>query len=321
MAEKERLIVTPAEAQAEDALTAALKRDAVANPLADFQPTNPYTLDLDLSPTRDLEKEAYFNQKNGLEKTFDVDLAELVPILTDILSGDKNALNTPAYACLNLANVKTALDWLLSNNSMGNQLKALLSNESWRLTFRAKPPMAEEFLGYKYIGPQSETLYKPVREHFIESLNPMKPYRTLVLCPCIGFGKSLMTVLMNLYISTCVSLMWHPYKFFGQSQPLDCDVWTVNGPKKMGDIEVGDKVLTPSGEETDVVEIHPQGHIPTYEIELDDGRKTRCSAQHLWKVSYRRGIDGEKVWETVNTQFMIDHPELEFEIPDFVDSR
>lgn len=320
MAESERLILTPAEAKAEEALSAALRKDAAANPLADFQPTNPYTLDLDLGPNRDLEKEAYLAKKTGLEKTFDVDLNELVPILTDILSGDKNALNTPAYSCLNLANVKTALDWLLSHNGMGDQLKALLTNEAWRLTFRAKPPTAEEFLGYKYIGPQSETLYKPVKKHFIESLNPMKPYRTLVLTPCIGFGKSLMTVLMNLYVSTCVSLMWHPYKFFGQSQPLDCDVWTPTGPKKMGDINVGDEVLTPDGV-TDVVEIHPQGLIPTYEIELDDGRVTRCSAQHLWKVSYRKDVAGEKIWEIVNTQFMIDHQELEFEIPDFVDSR
>lgn len=299
------------------AIDRLIKDDARKNPLASLQVTNPFTLEMTPNPADDLERSAYRINKERLEKPFDLDLNELIPVIKDILAGDANAKNIPQYSCLNLANIKAALDWLYANNQLNDGMKAMLAQDSWKLAFRAKPPTGEEFLGYKYIGPQSETLYDPVRDAFIEAFNPMRPYRTMVLTPCIGWGKSLFTVLANLYIAVCTSLMWHPYKFFGQSQPLDCEVWTTSGPKKMGDVKVGDKVLTPSGKETDVIEIHPQGKIPTYEIELDDGRKTRCSAQHLWKVSYRRGVDGEKVWETVNTQFMIDHPELEFEIPDY----
>lgn len=673
------------------AIDRLIKDDARKNPLASLQVTNPFTLEMTPNPADDLERSAYRINKERLEKPFDLDLNELIPVIKDILAGDANAKNIPQYSCLNLANIKAALDWLYANNQLNDGMKAMLAQDSWRLAFRAKPPTGEEFLGYKYIGPQSETLYDPVRDAFIEGFNPMRPYRTMVLTPCIGWGKealnsslvrtytgskpigdinvgdevctpaggitkvvgvfpqgfkkdlytvtfkdgrsvvvgaehlwrasstlnsrvwdkelkkevrcrpvriwktvttkqiiddysrnpkarwcvplpravcheekkhllnsytlgaflgdgcfatdqpilvgddkevfdhvqaslptdiqvtfsepmkvgrsvnyqlrilsnkkrvrkelyrlnlsgttsddkfipeeylydsianrwellrglmdtdgfadkkgrtsfgtnserlrddvctlvrglgglaswethkrsgenkakrktegrdsadkpewlvfiqmpdnseplfyikrkqervdanfsrdrkrrnteflfiksiekapdgeatciavedpeklflindyivthnSLFTVLANLYIAVCTSLMWHPYKFFGQSQPLDCEVWTTSGPKKMGDVKVGDKVLTPSGKETDVIEIHPQGKIPTYEIELDDGRKTRCSAQHLWKVSYRRGVDGEKIWETVNTQFMIDHPELEFEIPE-----
>ena len=130
--------------------------------------------------------------------------------------------------------------------------------------------------------------------------------------------NSLFTVLSNLYISTCTSLMWAPYKYFGQSQPLDCKVYTKDGYKLIGDIKVGDKVITPNNDEAEVIQLHPQGKIPTYEIELDDGRKTRCSAQHLWKVSYRLDSNNEKIWEIVNTQFMIDNPNIDFEIPDYV---
>ena len=665
------------------ALSKKLAEDDRKNPLSDVQVANPFTLDIDLAKAADPDKAAHDAKTAGLEKTFDIDLNELVPIMADIMAGDQNALNSPAFACLNLANIKAALDWLVNNGQLADQLKALLAKDSWRLVFRAKPPTAEEFLGYDYIGPQSETLYAPVKKHFIESFNPMKPYRTTVLCPCIGWGKccanatsiktptgnttigemkvgdkvctpeggvttvtgvfpqgfkkdlytftfkdgrsvvagaehlwkasnncnsskhengkrvyfkpqriwktvttqqiiddyarnprarwciplpkaviheerphvihpyvlgaylgdgcftserftlvgddreifnrvmetaqglpytfkekmkvkcsvnyqlwflagdysfksdllrlklfgtnsdtkfipdeylydsvenrwellrglmdtdgfadkngrtsfgtnserlrdgictlvrglgglaswdthkrdpepknskrsggkpewlvfiqmpdnsqplfrvkrkqervdanfnrertrrsteylfiksiekapdgeatcilvddpehlylagdyivthnSLFTVLSNLYISTCVSLMWHPYKYFGQSQPLDRDVWTPNGPKKMGDMRVGDEVLTPGGGTATVVELHPQGKIPTYEIELDDGRVTRCSAEHLWTVSWRRGVDGRKAWETVTTKFMIEHPELDFELPE-----
>ena len=78
-----------------------------------------------------------------------------------------------------------------------------------------------------------------------------------------------------------------------------------------------ERILTPDNKEAEVIQLHPQGKIPTYEIELEDGRKTRCSAQHLWKVSYRKDEDGDKIWEVVNTQFMIDNPNLDFEIPDY----
>jgi len=300
----------------DEKLSKLIQKENKINPLEDFQPSNPFTLNL-IDPLLDTEKSAYFMKKANLEKPFNLDLNELIPVFKDILSGDKNALMDPQFNCLNLANIKLAIDWLQANNSLNPNMKDLLGTESWRLVYRAKPPTAEEFLSYAYLGPQSETMYEPVREHFIEAFSPIKPYRTVVLTPHIGWGKSLFTVLANLYISTCTSLMWHPYKFFGQSQPLDCKVYTKEGYKLMGDIKVGDKVLTPENTEAEVIQIHPQGKIATYEIELDDGRKTRCSAQHLWKVSYRIDSNGEKIWETVNTQFMIDNPDLDFELPDF----
>ena len=128
--------------------------------------------------------------------------------------------------------------------------------------------------------------------------------------------NSYLAVLVNMYVGVHLSMMRSPWKFFGQSQPLDCQVLTPQGYVNMGSINVGDIVSTPEGGTAEVIEIHPQGVIPTYEIELEDGRKTRCSAEHLWKVSYRKKENGEKIWEIVTTQFMIDHPEFEFDIPE-----
>ena len=129
--------------------------------------------------------------------------------------------------------------------------------------------------------------------------------------------NSFLTVLINIYIGLHLSMMLAPWKFFNLSQPLDCKVLTPKGFINMGDIQIGDAVITPLGKEEKVVQIHPQGIIPTYEIELDNGKKTRCSETHLWKVFYRKDSNNNKIWETVNTKFMIDHPELEFEIPEF----
>lgn len=242
-------------------------------------------------------------------------LNNLEYILKDVLTGDPSAQMRPEYQGLNINQIKVALEYILSNSNLSDKEKNDLLTNSWRVNYRSRPPTPEEFLTEKYLGPVAPTIYPHIRKAFIEFLDPTKPYRTCVLYPHIGWGKSYLAVLVNIYIGLHLSLMKDPWKFFGLSQPLDCKVLTPTGFKSMGDLEVGNKVLTPTGEETEIIEIHPQGKIPTYEIELDDGRKTRCSSQHLWKVSYRKNDKNEKIWEVVSTQFMIDHPELDFEIP------
>lgn len=53
--------------------------------------------------------------------------------------------------------------------------------------------------------------------------------------------------------------------------------------KRMGDIEVGDVLLGPNGEETTVVATYDE-HIPDrmYELEMENGEIIRCSGTHLW---------------------------------------
>lgn len=99
----------------------------------------------------------------------------------------------------------------------------------------------------------------------------------------------------------------------GKALALDEMIITDKGNKCMGDIQVGDNILSPDGSFTPVISIPWQGKDDLYEIEMDDGRTVKCNANHKWKVFY---WDSENIYhnEIVTTQFMIDHPKIEFEI-------
>jgi hypothetical protein len=169
-------------------------------------PGNPLDLGIDISNPIKINEEADLN--------FNL-LNELRPILEDVMAGDPEALNRPEYTCLNLANIRLAIDYLLQHNGFSDFTLNALTKDPWRLVYRSRPPTPTEFLGFKYIGPQADALFEHIPSIFEEGLDPTKPHRTIVLYPSIGAGKSTLAILYSLYISTCVSLMWAPYKFFG----------------------------------------------------------------------------------------------------------
>jgi replicative DNA helicase len=70
----------------------------------------------------------------------------------------------------------------------------------------------------------------------------------------------------------------------GKAQPLDAKIQTPTGPKRMGDIIIGDRVCTPTGTST-VIAIHPQGVVPIYRVAFADGDFTECCENHLWEVT------------------------------------
>lgn len=101
------------------------------------------------------------------------------------------------------------------------------------------------------------------------------------------------------------------------AQPLDCKVYLADGStKNMGDVEIGDKLKSPTGGTSTVIAIPYEGEDVCYEIELEDGRKTKCNAEHLWKAAYKKDGQGEWIYEIMPLQFILDHPELEFDIYD-----
>lgn len=59
---------------------------------------------------------------------------------------------------------------------------------------------------------------------------------------------------------------------------------TPEGDLLMGDIRVGDYVYDRYGKPTKVLGVYPQGKLDVYELELKDGRKVRCSKDHIWSV-------------------------------------
>ena len=71
----------------------------------------------------------------------------------------------------------------------------------------------------------------------------------------------------------------------GKAQPLDSKVLTPAGFVRMGDMEVGQEVVSPDGSTTKVIGVFPQGDRPVYELTFVDGRTVRADEGHVWSVS------------------------------------
>lgn len=102
----------------------------------------------------------------------------------------------------------------------------------------------------------------------------------------------------------------------GGPQPLDSKIYLPDGSYKlMGDIKIGDEIASPTTEKCTVIDIpYKNENDICYEIELDDGRKCKCAANHKWKVAWEKDCNGNWLWKIVAIEFIVSHPELEFEI-------
>lgn len=90
-----------------------------------------------------------------------------------------------------------------------------------------------------------------------------------------------MSVLMDVF------LMGHEkIGSFALAQPLDANVLTPTGWKRMGDMQPGDSVVCPTGHESHVIDTFDHGTKDAYRITLADGRSTLASADHKWVVTY-----------------------------------
>lgn len=70
----------------------------------------------------------------------------------------------------------------------------------------------------------------------------------------------------------------------GKSQILTDEIQTPEGPVKMGNIKVGQKIFTKNGEMQKVTGVFPQGIIPTYKVIFNDGTSVNCNLEHIWAV-------------------------------------
>lgn len=179
-------------------------------------------------------------------------------IIKDTLQGDDSLAGSPLVQSLSYKEIQEALNLILGQSGISDTEKQMLMNNLWLINYHTKPPKPSEFLTPKYIGPMADSIFPHVRSTFEEFLNPQHNKRLLALSTSIGFGKA---------------------------QDLDSIVHTATGPKKMRDIELGDKLVHPHNKESYVIAIHPQGVKDIYEITFRDGDKVRCCEDHLWKVS------------------------------------
>lgn len=79
----------------------------------------------------------------------------------------------------------------------------------------------------------------------------------------------------------------------GKAQPLYSKIAVPTGWKTMGEMKIGDPILTPNGEAGLVTGVFPQGKQPIWVVEFTDGRKIECCKDHLWDV-FREDWKAEK---------------------------
>jgi len=149
------------------------------------------------------------------KKISEKELLNVQSMLIDLIAGDDDVLARTDYRALTLDVIMKALQFLLDNPMLDEKQKAFLIANSWRINFRDKPPSPEEFITEKYLGRAALQTYDRVKIVFKEFMDPSKPYRNLVLYPCIGWGKSYLSTLINIYTGVHLSLMRNPYKYFG----------------------------------------------------------------------------------------------------------
>jgi len=70
----------------------------------------------------------------------------------------------------------------------------------------------------------------------------------------------------------------------GKCQPYSSKVLTPDGWKTMGEMQVGDYVITPTGKSVPILEIYEPGIKDVYELSFYDGRSARSCEDHIWPI-------------------------------------
>lgn len=94
----------------------------------------------------------------------------------------------------------------------------------------------------------------------------------------------------------------------GKAQPLSAKVLTPNGWTSIGNLKIGDDVLTPKGTITKVIGVYPQGKKDIFKLTFSDGASTHACAEHLWEcyVPSSKGKKYSKTKTILNTADIID---------------
>lgn len=81
----------------------------------------------------------------------------------------------------------------------------------------------------------------------------------------------------------------------GKAQPLDAKILTPTGWKLMGELQIGDEVITNTGDSSKILKIFPQGEKEVYDVRFTDDTCTQCCDEHLWQTETYFGCDSYKL--------------------------
>ena len=91
----------------------------------------------------------------------------------------------------------------------------------------------------------------------------------------------------------------------GKMEPVSSIIPTPNGYKRMGDIQIGDKVFGSDGKPCDVLNIFPHKNKEIYEVTFSDGTKCECGLDHLWIVRTANNVRRNQGWQVKSLKEMI----------------
>lgn len=86
----------------------------------------------------------------------------------------------------------------------------------------------------------------------------------------------------------------------GRAQPLDAMVKTRLGWSTIGDLQAGDEIEDPEGGWQFIKAVYPQGNLPVSRIELESGKATEASKDHLWRYKDRESDEDNMVTTTAS---------------------
>lgn len=95
----------------------------------------------------------------------------------------------------------------------------------------------------------------------------------------------------------------------GKAQPLDSKVLTPTGWTNMGQLAIGDLVISEHGEEAKVVGVFPQGIKDCVKVHTDAGAEVRCCPEHLWRAQIAdrdAGVTNTDVFPTFEIMQMLE---------------
>lgn len=138
-------------------------------------------------------------------------------LIKDLIQGDESVAEREDFKGLSQSEVKEAFN-LLNNDLLSDEERRYLLLNIWKINYRIKPPTIKEFLTEEWIGPTARNLFPHVRKILMEFWSPSSQYRNLVLASAIGSGKTFLSTISSLFVTTNLWCMRNPKKFMGTAQ-------------------------------------------------------------------------------------------------------
>ena len=99
----------------------------------------------------------------------------------------------------------------------------------------------------------------------------------------------------------------------GKCQPVDSQVCTPFGFRRLGDLKVGSIISRVNGRFQKVIAVYEKGEREVIELHFADGRKAECCSEHLWNVRrggyankrYKKSGDYGDLWEVMTCEQVI----------------